>query len=155
MKTLIPLSLVVTGLMGIVIAAGGLVGCQTSSPSQYISPRITGRVLDAQTHQPIEGVTVKRIRPDQSPNVDQVPKGGQMMERSPAVRSGKDGIFLLDSERDLAFFRSVGWYSVDISFGHPGYRRLVKTYSLTNAINTASGEPWVKAGDILLTPRAQ
>ena len=39
-----------------------LAGCTTSSPSHYISPRITGRVIDTKTGQPIENV-ISRLRP--------------------------------------------------------------------------------------------
>lgn len=129
-------------------------GCVSSSPSQYVSPRVTGRVIDAQTQQPIKGVRVQRPTPDQNVDADETLKGGQLTEQTPAVRTGSDGRFALTSERDLALFRNVGWYSVRVSFDHAGYERLVTNYTLIDAIITPSGEPLVKAGDIRLRPKS-
>ena len=142
-------------LFGCVIAACLVAGCKTTSPSPYISPRVEGRVLDAKTHQPIAGVKVIRVEPDLEPAVDQALKGGQTMERTPAVRSIKDGTFILDSERDLELFRRAGWYSVTLTFEHAGYTSITTNYTVANATNSPSGEPLVKAGDILLTPLSQ
>jgi hypothetical protein len=139
-------------LCGCLIAAGILAGCKTMSPSQYISPRVEGRVLDAQTHQPIAGVKVIRVVGDAEPTVDQAPTGDQALETAPAVRSDKYGNFVLDSERDLELFRRAGWYSVSLTFQHPGCTSLTISYTLANATNSPSGEPLVKAGDILLAP---
>jgi hypothetical protein len=127
--------------------------CKSNSPAQYISPRVEGRVVDGHSHAPIQGVHVQRVTGDDSQKVPVGQKGGQLMEGRPVVvTTGKDGSFILDSEHDLAFLRKLGWYSVDISFEHPAYERLVATYTLSNAVNTATGEPVVKAGDILLAP---
>jgi hypothetical protein len=131
-----------------------LVACKTHSPSQYVAPRVMGRVLDQQTHQPIPDVRVRRIRPEGGAHTRDTPKGGQLMEQSPAARTGKDGTFVLQSVRDLVLFRMIGWYSVSLSFEHTRYERFVADYTLANATNTAKGEPVVNTGDILLTPRA-
>jgi len=127
-------------------------GCQTSSPSQYISPRVTGRVLDGQTHQPVAGVQVKRVTAGENLQGIDTPRGGKAMEKNPAVRTGADGTFVLDSERALTFFRRGGWYSVTLSFQHPDYERFLTTYTLKDATTTPEGEPLVKAKDILLFP---
>ena len=132
-----------------------LAGCQSQSDSQYVSPRVTGRVLDAQTHQPVPDVRVRRVSANESLRELDAPKGGQMMEQAPAARTGADGAFVLDSVTDLSFFRKLGWYSVTLSFEHPHYERFVTTYTLKDATNTTSGEPWVKAKDILLFPLAR
>jgi len=109
-------------------------------------------VVDAQTHQPISGVKVKRVVPNQDPDVDQARKGGQLMEKTRAVQSGPDGTFVVDSERDLELFGGLGWVGVTFSFQHAGYATFTTNYTIVNATNTPSGEPLVKAGDILLTP---
>ena len=134
------------------IGTFALVGCKSSSPSQYTSPRITGRVLDAQTQQPIEGVQVRRLTP-QDPNVDQAIKGGQRVEQTPAIRTGRDGTFVLVSERNLVLFQRLGWYSVTLALTHPRYERLTTEFTLANATNTPTGEPLVRAGDIRLQPK--
>jgi hypothetical protein len=131
-----------------------LAGCVSSSPSQYVSPRVTGRVLDAQTQQPIKGVSVQRLTPDQDPGVDEAMKGGQIIAQTLAVRTGSNGRFVLSSERDLALFRELGWSSVSVAFDHPGYERFVTNYTLIDAIVTPKGEPLVKAGDIRLRPKS-
>lgn len=138
--------------LALALVALALTGCKSASPSQYISPRITGRVLDAKTQQPIEGVQVRRLTPP-DPNVDQAIKGGQVMQQAAAVRTGNDGTFVLVSERNLAVFRRLGWYSVSLTLAHPSYERLTTEFTLANATNTPSGEPLVRAGDIHLQPK--
>jgi hypothetical protein len=134
------------------LAVSSVAGCRSTSPSPYISPRLEGRVVDAQTHQPISGVKVKRVVPNQNPDVDEAPKGGQLMEKTRAVQSGPDGTFVVDSERDLELFGGLGWVGVTFSFQHAGYATFTTNYTIVNATNTPSGVPLVKAGDILLTP---
>ena len=122
------------------------------SPSKYISPRVEGRVIDSQTHQPIKGVQVRRLTADDSYLVDSPPKGGMSMEQSPGVRTGADGIFVLESQSAFTPFRDPGWYSVSIAFKHPGYDEFMATYTVAQSTNTAKGEPLVNAGDVLLMP---
>jgi len=127
-------------------------GCHSNSPSHYISPRVTGKVLDAQTHQPVAGVKVKRVTAGENLQGIDTPRGGKDMEKNPAVRTGTDGSFVLDSERALTFFRRGGWYSVTLSFQHEDYERFVITYTLKDATLSPGGEPLVQAKDILLFP---
>jgi hypothetical protein len=108
--------------------------------------------LDAQSNQPIRGVQVQRLAPNQNLDVDDPPKAGQVMEQSSAVRTGKDGTFMLDSLRNLALFRKVGWYTVSLSFAHADYEGFTTNYTLAHATNTARGEPLVTTGDIRLRP---
>ena len=137
----------------VIIVALGLASCKSSSPSQYVSPRITGRVLDAKTQQPIQGVQVRRLVPNQEPGADQVVKGGERMDQLSAVRTDRDGAFVLVSEKNLALFQRLGWYSVNLTFAHPGYEHLTTEFTLANATNTPGGEPLVRAGDIHLQPK--
>ena len=128
-------------------------GCKSTSLSQYISPRVEGRVVDGQSHTPIPGVQVHRVSAHDSQMLADPQKGGQLMESAPVVvKTCQDGSFALDSERDVAFLRKVDWSSVSIAFDHPAYAPLTATYSSSNATNTATGEPLVKAGDIQLVP---
>lgn len=142
------------GVLFVAMAALTLVSCRTKKlPSVYIAPRVHGRVLDAETQQPVEGVRVQRVRADESLRDLEPPKGGQMMDQPPHVRTGADGKFALASARDVALLRKIGWYSVSLSFENPHYERLVKTYTLTNATLNAAGEPEVNAGDVKISPR--
>ena len=132
-------------------------GCQSSPVlnSQYISPRVTGRVLDAATSQPIRNVSIRRLTPGQIEAVSSPAAGDQSLERTRALRTDRDGRFDLDSERDLTLFRRAGWYSVTLAFTHKGYERFVTNYNLTSAVVAPSGEPVVNAGSILLQPASK
>jgi hypothetical protein len=143
MKNLIRLLLLLTAS---IVAA-----CKSSSPSQYISPRIEGRVVDGITHQPVVDVRVQPASANEAYRSQQV-KGGELIARAPVVRSEEDGTFALASERAVAVFRTLGWYSINVSFAHPSYQPLTVRYTLTDATNTPAGEPLIRAGDILLVP---
>ena len=139
-------------VFGWLLVVGFVAGCKSTSPSQYTAPRVEGRVLDAQTRQPLGSVTVRRIDPDAASATRQVPKGGQSMRQAPDVRTRPDGAFALDSERDLTLFRNSSWYSVTLSFAHAGYASFTTNYTPANAFTTPEGEPQVNTGDILLVP---
>jgi hypothetical protein len=123
-------------------------GCH--SPSQYTSPRVTGRVLNEQTQQPIQAVQVRRSA--DKPTSHEAPKGAQLLVQAPSVLTEANGSFALKSERALAFLWHIRWYSVTVSFTHPGYEALTRTFSLANSTNSPTGEPLVEAGDVLLRP---
>ena len=135
---------------GVLMVMLSFAGCKSSSPAPYVSPKVTGRVLEAETQRPIKGVKVRRLIPDQEPNVANHVKGGQVMVKAPAIRTASDGTFELASERSLAPFQRGGWYSVSLAFEHPGYLRCVTNYTLRDAHITPKGEPLVQAGDIPL-----
>ncbi len=132
------------------ITATVLTGCH--SFSQYIFPRVEGRVLDAQTHQPLAGTRVQRLSHKQNLNPTEPPKGGQLLMQHNAILTGDDGTFVLDSQKAVGLFRSVFWYSVNLSFQHAGYELFMTNYTPANATNTINGTPLVEAGDILLVP---
>lgn len=134
---------------GLLLAVGAATGCK-SSGSEYISPRVEGRVLDSQTHQPIERVRVSRLSPSSQSSDNFMRKGAQRLEEPMPEYTSKTGYFVIDSERALVFFNQVNWFSVDLSFEHSGYDRFVTNYTLFNATNMPSGEPVIRTGDILL-----
>ena len=139
-----------TGCLLFILLGLILTGCKSSSPAPYVSPKVTGRVIDAQTRQPIKGVKVQRLIPDQEPNVLTPVKGGQVLAKAPAVRTAADGSFVLTSQRSLLPLHRGGWYSVSLAFEYPEYARFVTNYSLRDAVKTPNGEPLVQAGDIPL-----
>jgi len=138
-------------VLGLAVSIVGGAGCH--APSQFSSPRITGRVLDEETRQPLKNVQVRRVS-DTTPAMAP-PKGGEMLKQAPAVFTDPEGGFVLKSVRDLAFIQRVQWYSVSVSFAHRGYEQLLITYPLSSATNTPSGEPIVSAGDVLLKSLAK
>jgi hypothetical protein len=124
-------------------------GCQ-SSPALYVAPRITGRVLDAHSGQPLAQVTVRRLGEEQNLSRMEPRHGGQALQQSPAVRTDAQGAFVLESARALTPFRNTGWYVVYVAFEVEGYQSKVIEYSLANVTNNFKGEPVVNAGDIRL-----
>ena len=140
-------------LFGVFLLGCVLTGCQTGSSAAYIAPRVTGRVVDAQTSQPVADVKIRRVTPEQEMDPTAPMHGGQVIEQTPAVYSKADGTFVLDSVRDLTPFRRAGWYGVKISFENRNYVRRVIEYTLGDSTNAPSGEPLVLAGEVQLTPK--
>src|SRR5882724_10003196 len=92
--------------LALVVVMCALIGCKSHSPSQYVSPRVTGRVLDAETRQPLAEARLQRVNPERALSPYSTMKGGQMMQQAPLViLSGVDGTFVVDSERTLVLFR--------------------------------------------------
>jgi hypothetical protein len=121
--------------------------------SQYISPRVKGRVLDTATRQPISNVSIRRVVPGQRTGpVNTQGAGDRSLEEPPPVRTDAAGAFDLDSERDLTLVRRSGWYSVSLAFTRRGYERFVTNFTLRDAVIASNGEPVVSAGIILLQP---
>jgi len=148
-KKIVWMNLIIAIQLGLTFVALAATGCQ--SAPHYISPQIQGRVLDSASHQPIEGVEVRRVSPDDSSRAGQA-KGGEKIGKGAAVYTDADGSFVLDSQRDLAFIRKSGWFSVNLSFRHNSYESLIITYMPRQATNNVAGEPLIKAGDIYLRP---
>ena len=132
----------------LLLAAG--TGCE--SPSKYVSPRITGRVLDEQTGQPIPKVRVQRWSSASRVGSMDTKKGAQSLDQTPHVFTGADGRFVLQSERTVAFVREVGWYPVTLSFAHAKYEAAILSYAEAPATNLPSGEPLVQTGVTRLRP---
>ena len=137
------------------LAACIVAGCKSASPAHYIAPRVEGRVLDADTRQPLAGVQVRRVNPYAGEASREVLKGGQSIEKAPAVRTRSDGAFALASERDLELFAQSSWGSITITVDHAGYGLFTTNYTTANATISPRGEPEVQAGDILLVPLVQ
>jgi hypothetical protein len=130
-----------------------LVGCKSVLVSSYISPRVTGRVLAADTRQPIPDVKIRRFDPQASQDYDSPARGGRKMEPIPGAKTDAQGKFVLDAERDLTLVQQQVWYSVSILFERVGYRTLRTNFTVSNVTSNApDGAPVVTAGDILLHP---
>jgi len=128
-------------------------GCKSTSANEYLAPRVVGRVFDSQTREPLAGVEVKRLSPGVETRSTLPRKGGEMLLQRVSIYTGKDGRFVIDSERDLGFLFKMNWYSFDVSFECTGYEGLLTNYTLVNATNLPSGEPVVDTGNIFLHRR--
>lgn len=115
-----------------------------------------GRVVAADTGQPL--AKVKIITSDRGEDYSRTspPKGGQILKSSPPAQTDRDGRFVLESERVLAPFGGVGWFSVQLFIDQPGYERFLTNYSYLNLhTNTWKGQPILDAGDIRLQRAAK
>jgi len=115
-----------------------------------------GRVVAADTGQPL--ANVKIITSDRGEDYSRTspPKGGQILKSSAPAQTDHDGRFVLESERVLAPFGGVGWFSVQLFIEQPGYERFLTNYSYLNLhTNTWKGEPILDAGLIRLQPAAK
>ena len=143
-------------LLVLCLAALVLGGCQSHPFSVAVSPRLTGRVLAADTGQPIAGVKIKNLNQADGGNSATPPKGGQLLQAELSIRTDSDGRFVLETQRVLTPFRGSDWFSVRLAFEHVGYERFVTNYSYLNvSTNTFKGKPGLNAGNILLRPAAK
>ena len=135
------------------LAAVALAGCESMPFSPFTSPRVTGRVLAADTGRPLADVTVQSgARRDGSRGAIP-PKGGELLMAKAPVRTDQDGRFTLDTERVLTPFRGARWFSVQLYFQRAGYERFRTNYSTLNlSTNSPNGEPLLNAGEIRLHP---
>ena len=133
------------------LAAVALVGCESMPFSPFVSPRVTGRVLAADSHQPLAGVVVQSGAQARASYSAMPPKGGDIMMQKAPARTDREGRFTLETERVLTPFRAPGWFSVQLLFERSGYERFRTNYSTLNvSTNSAKGEPLLDAGDVLL-----
>jgi hypothetical protein len=135
------------------LAAVVLAGCKSMPLSPFISPHLTGRVLAADTSQPLAGASVKSGAQASGYRGGMPPKGGELLMAKAPVRTDRDGRFTLETERVLTPFRRAGWFSVQLLFECPGYQRFRTNYSTLNVhTNLPNGDPLLDAGDIPLQP---
>lgn len=135
-----------------------MAGCESeklsADLSHYVSPQVRGRVLAADTRQPLAGATVRRVSPTRSLAAATAPKGGQLLMESRGVQTDAEGRFFLDGERTITLIKRGGWHSVTISFTHAGYREYQTNYTANpSAQEPPDGAPSVNAGEILLQPK--
>ena len=140
-------------LLTLLLLAAAVAGCRSLRLGPYTSPRVTGRVLAADTRQPLAGVQVTRDGGERMHGVGEPPKGGELLLQQQAVETDGGGQFAFPSERALTVFRPAGWDSVLLAFQRTGYERFRTNYSIVTAgTNSPTGEPLLEAGDILLRP---
>ena len=133
-------------------------GCQSGKLTHYTSPQVTGRVLAADTHQPLAHAEVQRVEPETFASYWSFgsPKGGTLLMQPVGARTDAGGRFVLNSESVIAMFRQPGWVSVPVIFSHAGYESFQTNYTGTNVTShTDAGAPVVNVGDILLQPAAK
>jgi hypothetical protein len=146
MRCLVAVAMVLVGLPV-------LCGCR--SLSHYVSPQVVGRVLDSKTLQPSAGVKVQRVVPDYEAGTLEQARGGEMLEMTRPPESKADGTFVLPSQKSIALFRDIAWFTVELSLTHRYYDKYLTNYTPRSATNTLKGEPVIYTGDILMTPKSK
>jgi hypothetical protein len=135
-----------------------LTGCQSGKLTHYTSPEVTGRVLAADTRQPLAHADVQRIEPETFAQYWSFgsPKGGTLLMSPVGARTDASGRFVLNSKSVFAMFLEPGWSSVAVVYSHAGYESFQTNYTGTNVTSQAGdGVPVVNVGDILLQPVAR
>lgn len=136
-------------LIGLVAA-----GCNSFGPSQTATPSLTGRVLGADTQQPLAGVTVSRGSSGQG--VSTPAKGAQLLADGRPEITGADGVFVLPGQSYVTLFRHASWWSVRLAFQAPGYVAWQTNYSASTFTNElAAGATTINVGNVSLTPLAR
>ena len=133
-----------------VLLALVLAGCASWRFGPYVSPQVTGRVLAADTREPVTGVTVSRGRGEQP--LEWPPKGAELLMRKAPTRTDRDGRFELASEQILALISWGGWSTVRLTFQCAGYERFRTNYSARAPSFSQAGEPLVNVGDVVIKP---
>jgi hypothetical protein len=145
-------------LITVPLLMAALAGCQSREVIHYTSPEVTGRVLAADTHQPLSGVSVQRVAQQTFGSYWSFgsPKGGTLLMEPIGAHTDADGRFVLNSKSVFAIFMQPGWYSVPVIFSHSGYESFQTNYTASNVIsNTPAGAPVVDTGDVLLQPEVK
>jgi len=122
-------------------------GCSKHTVSPYISPRVTGRVVNARTGVPLVHVQVAQEHRARATEL----KGGEQLLLPAPVRTDQSGLFAISSEQALTPFRTrltVRPLIFDLS----GYKHLRMVFLETETTNTPAGEPILEVGDIRMEP---
>jgi hypothetical protein len=139
-------------LLGLLVLAG----CDSFGPSTCATPQVAGRVLAADTHQPLASVKVIRVLPGQSAATSASACGALRLQQGRPVTTGADGGFVVPGQEYVTLFRHASWWSVRLAFQTPGYVLYQTNFSTANITNLPdAGGPTVNAGDILLAPKTK
>ena len=125
-----------------------LCGCQSGDYNHYTAPEVTGRVLAADTHQPIANARVIRAVGNNNADPFSPPKGATLLMQPVPVMTDAHGRFLLESKSVFALFRNAGWWTAPVTYQHAGYETFSTNYTASNVTtNTHPQAPrwWTRA----------
>lgn len=128
-----------------------LAGCESFVAQGYVSPRVTGRVLDAATRAPLAQVSVRRLTSsDGRGTYSNLPqRGGEMLMNQDTVRTGRDGRFTLAPESVALSVASTLAVQLELQRAH--YQTLATNLPASLVrFPTNRGAPVLNAGDLLM-----
>ena len=134
---------------GLLFALLLVAGCKSFGPSECVTPSVTGRVLAADTQQPLAGVRVSRVVPGENPGAPA--KGAQLQQQGRPETTAADGVFTLARQSYVTLFRHSQWWSMRLAYQAPGYVSFQTNYWATSFTNkTAVGDSTINVGNVLL-----
>ncbi len=98
----------------LLLLMAALAGCQSREVIHYTSPEVTGRVLAADTHQPLSGVSVQRVAPA-NVRILLVVRFAQGWDNNDGTHRRADGCrrpVCAEQQKRFCHLHATGWYSV-------------------------------------------
>ena len=130
---------------------GGLTGCGSVGIFHAVTPTVSGRVLAADTRQPLAGVQIIRVLPGQGVSGSRPAKGAELLQAGRPIYTDAAGNFILPGKTALTWWHPAGAGAVRLAWFAPGY-----VTGQTNLIPPKTGVSSVvteiSTGDILLAP---
>jgi hypothetical protein len=143
---------VIAGLTGGALLLS-VAGCQWVGFTNNTAPQISGRVLAADTHQPLAGVQASRALHGAPAHPATPPKGAQLLQPGRPVVTDAQGYFVYPSQSYLTLLKSATWWSLRLSFQARGYVPGQTNFTPAQISgHAADGTPLIDAGDIVLHP---
>lgn len=122
---------------------------------EYDAPRVTGRVVDGETGQPIHRAAVRRWSQPPVKSSAQPEKGATQLRSKPVTYTDEAGRFIVPAKQSAYLLLGHGGaaFSAALLIQHPNYTSLVT--NLTGAkwpAGEKKGPPEIEAGDLRLVP---
>jgi hypothetical protein len=139
----------------LLVAVAGLAGCHSVGLFDSTTPRLTGRVLNADTGQPLSGVKIVRLLPGQSPNTGSPPYGAQLLLQGRPVLSAADGSFAVSGTKYMTFLKPPGQWSARLMLQATHNDMQVTNFTAADAaVNSATNPRVMNVGDVRLLPKS-
>lgn len=123
-----------------------LTGCQPFMLQGYVSPRVVGRVTDAETGAPLAQASVRRVT-GREVHSNFPPKGGELLLDRDETRTDSEGRFRLRSERVALGFSAP--LSARLVVRAARYDSLRAEFGSTNiTFPDPKGPPVLNTGDL-------
>ncbi len=128
-------------------------GCSSTSGMHdaYVFPKVEGRVVNADTKEPIKGVIVLRKQWSGTADLDEYVSAGEIQMQDKRIYTNDKGEFVVPSKQSMTVGGDQSWFSVTLKFMHADYHMFSTNYVNHSGAPTGN-EPVVQGGDIQLFP---